>query len=185
MIVLLSGSSRARECAEAIEAKTHQQTVIATSLARAAECITTQDAEALVVDESFQQIENGIDSLLAKTAIMAVPIHVNLSLHGAERVAVDVNCGLQRLSHERAFCMRAAASEVQHQLRGEVTAILLNSELALQEKGLPSGAAEKLRVVCEMAERIRGRLEGQRDEPKTAPLKPRLVAKPASPRAAP
>src|SRR3974390_1536557 len=104
MIVLLTASSRARECAEAIEARTHQHTVIANTLAGAAECVKRQEAEALVVDESFQQIENGIDSLLAKTAVIAVPLHVNLSLHGAERVAVEVSCGLQRLSQERALC---------------------------------------------------------------------------------
>lgn len=184
MIVLLTCSSRAQECAEAIEARTHQQTVIANSLASAAECVKRPDAEALVVDASFQQVENGIDTLLTKTAVIAVPIYVNLSLHGAERVAVEVSCGLQRISQERAFCMRAATSEVRHQLRGEVTAILLNSELALRDRELPSGAAEKLKVVCEMAERIRHRLDGSLSEPKAAPLKPRLVERPASPRAA-
>ena len=73
--------------------------------------------------------------------------------------------------------MRAAARELNHVLRGDLTAILLNTELALRERPLSSGAAEKLRVVCEMAERMRERLEGRPSEATKMPLRPRLVPK--------
>jgi signal transduction histidine kinase len=166
VIVLVSGSSRAEECAAAIETKTHQHALIVTSLAMAADCLKRQEAEAVVIDESLQQRDGGIDTLMAKVAMNAVPIYVNLSLHGAERVAIEVVCALQRLTREKSSCMRAAAGELRHRLRGEVTAILLNAELALREPALATGTAQKLKVIREMAEKMRNSLE---EPPEAAP----------------
>jgi hypothetical protein len=177
MIILVTGSSRAEECAAAIERKTHQETVVVNSVPRVIECLQQHDAEALVIDESFQQVESGIDNLVAAHSGMAVPIYVNLSLHGADRVAVEVSCGLQRLVQERLLSMRAAAGELRNQLRGEVTAILLNTELAMRESPLPMGASDKLRAVYEMAERMRQKLEGTSPNQARTPLRPRLVRK--------
>ena len=177
MIVLITGSSRGPECAAAIEAKTHQKTQIAASLAAATEHVQRQDAEALVIDESFQQVESGIEHLVEAHAGTAVPIYVNLSLHGANRVAQDVSCAMQRLLRERSVSVRAVASELRSELRGEITAILLNAELALRERELPPCAAEKLRVIQDLAERMRRKLDAPRDGCKPMPLKPRLAAK--------
>lgn len=177
MIILVTGSSRSEECAAAIERKTHQKTTIAASLAMAIECLQEQEVEALVIDDSFQQVESRIDSLVATYAGTALPIYVNLSLHGANRVAHEVSCGLQRLAHERLLGMRAAANELRNELRGEVTAILLNAGLALRERPLTPVASEKLRVVCEMAERMRQRLEEPAVDNGKTPLRPRLVVK--------
>ena len=90
-----------------------------------------------------------------------MPIYVNLALHRAERVAAEVSVGLQRLARERATSMRAAGSELRNQVGGEITAILLNAEMALREKSLPPGVIEKLGVVQEMAQRMRQRLGGR------------------------
>ncbi|HZD32953.1 MAG TPA: hypothetical protein VE779_14985, partial [Candidatus Angelobacter sp.] len=89
----------------------------------------------------------------------ALPIYVNLSLRGPEKVAVEVNCGLQRLVRERLLSMRAAARELNNHLRGEVTAILLNAELALREQGLAPMVAEKLHAIHDQAEKMRSTLE--------------------------
>ena len=181
MIVLITGSSRGQECAAAIETKTHQKTEIAVSLAAATEHVQRQDAEALVIDESFQQVEGGIERLVEAHAGTAVPIYVNLSLHGANRVAQDVSCALQRLLRERSVSMRAVASELHSELRGEITAILLNAELALRDRELPPCATEKVRVIRDLAERMRRKLDGPRDLTKPMPLKPRLAAKQPGP----
>jgi hypothetical protein len=177
VIIVLTGSLRGEEYAAAIEGRNHQKTLLAASRAEAVACLQEQDAEALVIDQSFQMVENGIDSLVASHAETAMPIYVNLSLHGPERVAVEVSCGLQRLVRERLLSMRAATKELNSKLGGEVTAILLNAELALRERSLPSGVTERLRVVCETAERMRQRLEGGAPEPRKMVVKPRLVTK--------
>ncbi len=82
------------------------------------ECLQQQDIEALVIDESFQQVESGIDAAVAAHAGTAMPIYVNLSLHGADRVAVEVSCGLQRLVQERLSSMRTAAGESEQSVAG-------------------------------------------------------------------
>jgi hypothetical protein len=179
VIVLVTGSSRAKECAAAIERKTRQKTSVVGSLPRVIECLQQQDIEALVIDESFQQVESGIDTVVAAHSGTAVPIYVNLSLHGTDRVAVEVSCGLQRLVQERLSSMRAAAGEFRNQLRGEVTSILLNTELAMQDRSLSPGVSDKLRAVHEMAERMRQKLEGSSPNPARTPLRPRLVTKAA------
>jgi hypothetical protein len=95
----------------------------------------------------------------AMPGLLCLSIYVNLALHGTERVAEEVSFGLQRQARERAGAMRAAADELRNHLRGEVTAILLNAELALREKALSASTAEKLTTISEMADSMRRKLE--------------------------
>jgi hypothetical protein len=55
--------------------------------------------------------------------------------------------------------MRAAESLLRSELRGAVTGILLSTELVLDSQELPFEAEEKLKLVCQLATQIRGRLE--------------------------
>lgn len=180
MILLVTASSRAKECAEAIEEKTHQKTLTARSSAKAIECLQLQEFDVLVFDESLQQAGASTENLVVTHGGSGVPIYVNLALHGSRRVATEVVCGLRRLVRERAAAMRTAASELRNELRGEVTAILLNAGLALHEELLPPAAAQKLGVIHELAEKMRRKLEDRPAEPVAASLKPRLVSKPAA-----
>ena len=180
MILLVTGSSRSHECAAAIEKKTHQKTLIAQSRAKAIECLQLHDCDAVVMDESFQQVNSGAKNLVLAHGGSALPIYVNLALHGADRVATEVVCGLQRLVRERTAAMHAAVNEFRSELRGEVTAILLNTELAMREKALIQSTAEKLGVVHEIAERMRRKLEVQPPAATAVALKPRLVGKQAA-----
>jgi hypothetical protein len=160
MILLVTASARAQECATSIEQKTHQKVTIAGSLSRVIGLLQTHEYDVLVLDESFQQLEAGVEGLLTTHAGMAVPIYVNLSLHGSDRIALDVKRGVERLTTEKLAAMRAAELLLRNELRGEVTGILLNSELALRERPLSPGVAQKLDVIHDLAERMRRKLEG-------------------------
>jgi hypothetical protein len=159
MIILVTTSSRAQECAAAIEQSTHQKTQVAISLAKAVACLQTHEFEALVLDESFHQTEIGAVNLLLDHAGVAIPIYVNLALHGTARVAREVQTGLLRFVREKLSAMRLAENTLRNELRGEVTGILLNSELALREPILPERAAEKIQTIHDLAERMRLKLE--------------------------
>lgn len=180
MILLVTGSSRAQECSAAIEKKTHHKTITALSPAKAIECLQLHECDAVVIDESFQQVDSGAENLVLAHGGSALPIYVNLALHGAERVATEVSCGLQRLVRERTAAMRAAGNELRSEMRGEVTAMLLNTELAMREKSLAPGTAEKLGIVHEIAERMRRKLDGQPPAATNVAMKPRLVSKQAA-----
>src|SRR5271165_3904999 len=181
MILLVTGSSRGEECAAAIEQKTHQKLQIAASLNQAVGLLQAHDYDVLVLDESFQQLE-AAESMVTTHAGMAVPIYVNLSLHGAERVALEVNRGLQRLVEERLASMRAAENLLRNELRGEVTAILLNSELALRERPLSPGVAQKLQIMHDLATKMRQRLEADADCQSGARTRPAIAKEGASAR---
>jgi DNA-binding NtrC family response regulator len=160
MVILVTTSPRARECAAAIEQTTHQKTQIATSLARAVECLQTHDYDVLVIDESFNHAEIGGVNLLLNHAGLAMPIYVNLALHGTDRVTREVHNGILRFVREKLSAMRSAENVLRNMLRGEVTAILLNSELALRETSLSASIAERIHVMHDLAERMRLKLEG-------------------------
>jgi DNA-binding NtrC family response regulator len=160
MVILVTTSPRARECAAAIEQTTHQKTQIATSLARAVECLQTHDYDALVIDESFNHAEIGGVNLLLNHAGLAMPIYVNLAQHGTDRVTREVRNGILRFVREKLAAMRSAETVLRNLLRGEVTAILLNSELALREPSLAENVAERIQVMRDLAEGMRLKLEG-------------------------
>jgi hypothetical protein len=160
MVILVTTSPRAKECAAASEQATHQKTQIATSLARAVECLQSHDYEALVLDESFNHAEIGGVDLLLNHAGLAMPIYVNLALHGTERVTREVHNGILRFGREKVAAMRSAENVLRNLLRGEVTAILLNSELALREPSLSEKIAERIQAMHDLAETMRLKLEG-------------------------
>jgi len=74
-------------------------------------------------------------------------------------VALEVNRSLQRLVGERLASMRAGENLLRNEFRGEVTAILLNSELALRERSLSPGVVQKLEAIHDLAAKMRCRLE--------------------------
>jgi hypothetical protein len=169
MIILVSTSSRAKECAAAIEKRSQQETQIAASHAKAIELLQVHEYDIIVVDESFQQVETGAESLVASHAGNAIPVYVNLALHGTDRVALEVNRALQRLVSERVASMHVAEGLLRNELRGQVTAILLNSELAMREERLPTSAAAKIKEVYNLAEQMRDRLDGSVASSRSAP----------------
>lgn len=159
MLVLVTTSSRSKECSAAIEQVTHHTVQIVGSVARAVRLLQSQEFEALILDESFVQTENGGVELLLSNAGLAVPIWVNLALHGCDRVAREVQAGLLRFVREKLAAMRSAESLLRNELHGEVTSILLSSELALRDPAVSGATAERLQAVHDVAERMRSRLE--------------------------
>lgn len=160
MVILVTASPRAKECAAAIEQRTHQKTQIATTVARAVERLQTHDYDAIVLDESFNHTEIDGVNLLLSHAGMAMPIYVNLALHGTERVTREVENGMLRFVGEKLAAMRSAENVLRSLLRGEVTAILLNSELALREPTLSENIADRIQAIHDLAETMRLKLEG-------------------------
>lgn len=159
MILLVTTSSRAKECAAALEQGTGHKTQIAASVPQAVSRLQAGEYDGLAIDQSLLEADfRALDTLL-NHAGMAVPIYINLALHSSERVVREVQVALRRADKEKLMAMHSAERVLRNQLRGEVTGILLNSELALQQKSLTPDIAERLKSVRELAERMRSRLE--------------------------
>ncbi len=67
---------------------------------------------------------------------MAMPLYVNLALLNTERIVREVQVALRRFDAERALAMRSVERVLGSQLRGNLTGILLNSDLALRQKSI-------------------------------------------------
>lgn len=159
MILLVTVSSRAKECAAALETSARQKVDLAHSVSRALAKLQQTEYDALVIDESLVEIDDSAVNALLNHAGMAMPIYINLGLHRTERLVREVIAGLMRKHAEHLGAKRSAITELQSQLRGDLTGILLASELALRESSIPPRVADRINSVHRLAEQIRTRLE--------------------------
>jgi hypothetical protein len=141
-----------------LEQNTRQKVAVAASVSRALAKLQDEEYEALILDESLVEIDDSAVDALLNHSGTAIPIYVNLGLHRTERVVREVQAGLMRIHVERLGAKRSALTELQGQLRGDVTGILLASELALRESSLPPRVADRINSVHKLAEQIRTRL---------------------------
>ena len=155
MILLVTASSRAQEYAAALEQGTGQKTEVAGSVPQAVTRLRNAEYEALAIDQSLLESDfRALDTLLNHSGT-AMPIYVNLSLHGSERVVREAQVALRRGEKEKRVALRTVERDLRNQLRGEVTGILLTSELALRHPAIPAEVAAKLQLVQDMAQKMR------------------------------
>ena len=155
MILLVTASSRAPEYAAALEQGTGQKTDVAGSVPQAVTRLRNAEYEALAIDQSLLETDfRALDTLLNHSGT-AMPIYVNLSLHGSERVVREAQVALRRSEKEKRVALRTVERDLRNQLRGEVTGILLTSELALRHPAIPAEVAAKLQLVQDMAQKMR------------------------------
>jgi hypothetical protein len=159
MILLLTTSSRAKECAAALEQGTGHKTHLASTVPQAVTKMQAAEYDGLAIDQSMLESDfRAHDTLLNRCGI-AIPLHVNLALHSNERVVREVQVALRRAEKEKLLATRTAEQVLRNQLRSQVTGILLNSELALRQKTISPDVEEKLRAVRELAEKMRSQLQ--------------------------
>jgi len=158
MILLISTSSRAKECAAALEQGTGHKTQVATTVPQAVSRLQAAEYDGLAIDQSLLESDfRALDTLLNHSGL-AMPLYINLALHSSDRVVREVQVGLRRGEKEKAMALRTAEQVLRNQLRGELTGILLNSELALRQQSISPAVAEKIQSVRELAEKMRSQL---------------------------
>ena len=158
MILLVTTSSRAPECAAALQQGTGQQTQVANSVPQAVTRLQTTEYDALAIDQSLLEADFRAQDTLLNHAGTALPIYVNLALHHSDRVVRETQVALRRAEKEKQWAMNLAERILRNQLRAEVTGILLTSELALRHPAVPVEVVAKIRLVQGMAEKMRSRL---------------------------
>jgi hypothetical protein len=158
MILLVTASSRAKECAAALEQGTGHKTHVASSVPQAVSKMQTAEYEGLAIDQSLLESDfRALDTLL-NHCVTAVPLYINLALHSTDRVVREVLVALRRSEKEKLLATRSAEQVLRNQLRSEITGILLNSELALRQQSISADVAEKIKSVRDLAEKMRSQL---------------------------
>jgi hypothetical protein len=159
MILLVTPSERASECAAALHEATGEEVVVAESRARASTLLRSECYLAVVLDQYLIETELHEAGTMFDHLGTATLVQVNLAISGMERLVREVRAGVQRRQREEVRGRQAAVGRLQSELNGTITALLLSSELALKTSGLPGAAAEKLEAVHELVKKLRRQLE--------------------------
>ena len=125
----------------------------------AMQALTRREFAVVILDQALAETDPEGADLVWKQAGLAVPVQVNFALSSPGRVAREVRAALLRREQEMALSLRAAAAAVDGEVKNAVTAMLLESQLALRGEDLPPAAREKLTSVARLAEGLRRRLE--------------------------
>ncbi len=159
MILLITSSTRAPECAAAIERATNERTQICPRLSVAARTLRSTECSALVIDQNLLEADPATTDVVLNEAETAIPVFVNFAICGIARVVRDVRSALQRREGERIRAVREAEANLRSQLTEALTGILLSSQLAMEVPAVPAAAQARLRSVYQLAMSMRQRLQ--------------------------
>jgi hypothetical protein len=158
MILLIWSSDRVSDCAKAIEHSFQQPVCIVSTLQRGCEQLQSQPFSAVLLDQGLAEAEPGQADFLFHHLGTAVPVLVNFAISGVERVLRELRAALNRRLRDTMLARLDARRELLSELKDDVTGLLLCCGVALEQANLPEGAAERVRKIEEIANRIRDRL---------------------------
>jgi len=159
MILLITPSAKAQDCAKAIQEATAESAQVAATLRQAVTHLRAQEYSALVIDQSLLEAEPDESEMLLQHIGMAIPVHVSFAISGMERVLRELRAALQRRKQEVRLARQGAEQTLRNELKGTVTALLLSCEMALQVPSLPAAAEAKMRAVDRLAQDMRAKLD--------------------------
>lgn len=158
MILLMTTSAKAQDCADAINQATSEPVKIAATLGQAAALLKANEFAALVIDQQFQEADpDEADRVLLHMG-MATPLYINFAISGIERVIRELRTALHRRKKEMLIARQGAEQKLRNELKDTVTALLLSCEIALQVPTLPAAAEVKLRAVDTLARAVREKI---------------------------
>jgi hypothetical protein len=158
MVLLVTASEKAQQCAARITHITGERVEVAGTVAQAAARLRAAEYTVLVLDHLLLDAHPQGGRVLLDHAGSAVPVPVNLAITGCERLLGEVRTALQRRQREHRLATQAAATSLRAELKTAVTGILLSTELALADPDVPQQTTERLRTVHQFASQIRERL---------------------------
>jgi len=163
MILLVTSSERASECAEALHGGTGETILVAESLVRASTLLREDSYLAVVLDQYLLETEPDEAETTIEQMDTAILVQVNLAVSGKARLLREVRAALQCRQREEGRARKAAIGQLYSELNDTVTALLLSSELVLETVG-PRAAGrtageEKLQSLHELVKKLRRQLE--------------------------
>jgi hypothetical protein len=158
MILLITPSPKAQECVHALQDATGEPAHVAASFRQAATLLRAQEYSALVLDQNLLEAEPDESEVMLQHSTTAIPVYVNFAISSTQRVVRELRAALQRRRREATTARTFAEQNLRNELKGNVTAMLLSCEMALQTPQLPAPAEAKLRSAYEQALDIRSKL---------------------------
>jgi len=159
MILLITPSATGARCAESLLAETTQETHWARSLQEAATRLREQTYSAAVIDQFLIETEPDESDQMIEHLGTAFPVYINFSITGMDRLLREVRAALHRRRREESSALRAVAAQMHSEMSESLTAVLLSCELAMAVPNMPAFAADKIRIIDNLARSMRLRLE--------------------------
>jgi hypothetical protein len=157
-ILMVTGIEGARNCAAVVAEKLAMEVEVAEGRKAALVALRRREFSVVVVDETMAECDPAAAESIWTHAGLAIPLQISFALSGAARLIREIRAALLRREREQALARRAAAAAFETELKSTVAGLLLNSQLALNDSGIPLPAAEKLRIVADLASNLRQQL---------------------------
>jgi len=157
-ILIVSGIEGMRNCGEIVSQHLGMKTEFAQNRRGALDALRSREFSVIVVDDTLAECDPSAADAIWERSGLAIPLQINFALAGAARIIREIRAALLRREKEQAAARLAAREDIGTVLRNIATGLLLQSQLALAEEGLPGHVAQKLRVVEDLAGKLRGQL---------------------------
>jgi hypothetical protein len=157
-ILIVTGIEGASNCAAAVAAQLDMKVEVASGRKAALAALRHQEFAAVVVDETLAECDPAAAEDLWEHAGLAIPLQINFALSGVLRLTREIRAALHRREREQALARRAATAAIETELKSTLAGLLLHSQLALNDSQMPPLAAEKMRVVADLAGSLRQQL---------------------------
>jgi hypothetical protein len=117
------------------------------------------DFAVVVVEEHLVEEDPEWADQLWASAGAAMPLQINFALTGGARLAREVKSAMRRLEGEQAIARKSALIQLESEMKGSLTGLVLQSELAMREPPGSPGLGPKLKKLVELASDIRNHLD--------------------------
>jgi hypothetical protein len=161
MILLITPSARGQECAGMLKDATGEETHWAEDLPQALARLREQTYSAVVLDQFLLENEPGESDQVFEHLGTAFPVYLNFAVSGMERLLREVRSALHRRKREETQARRSVEQQIRSEVCESLTVMLLSCELAMAVPEVPAPAAEKIRLIDNLARDMRQRLGAQ------------------------
>jgi hypothetical protein len=137
---------------------TSEETHWAADLSQASGRLREQAYSAVVLDQFLLENDPLESDQILEHLGTAFPVYVNFAVSGMQRLLREVRSALHRRKREEEQARRSVEQQVRSEVCESLTAMLLSCELAMAVPEVPAPAAEKIRLIDELARGMRVRL---------------------------
>ena len=161
-VLMITGLERAEQFASTLGLQLDCDVEVATSRRAGLQSLKRGGFSVVVVEECMVEGDPEWAEQLWEDVGLTIPLQVNFAISGEARLRREVKSALNRRETQYKAARQGAEAEIKSELRGALTGLLLQSELALREsKGL-NELEPKLKLMVELAEELRSRFEQPR-----------------------
>jgi hypothetical protein len=158
MILVITPSARGQECAATLKDATGEETHWAENLQLAVGRLREQSYSAVVIDQFLTENEPSESDQVLEHLGTAFPVYLSFAITSMERLLREVRSALRRRKREETQARCSVEQQIRSEMFESLTAMLLSCDLAMAVPGVPTPAAEKIRIIDNLARDLRVRL---------------------------